>query len=73
METTSTKKSAAKTPAAENAITLATICKDLKMEPRKARRILRTAKVKNPGRWAWATKAEASKIEKLLKDADSGE
>lgn len=46
-------------------ITLASICKELKIEPRKARRILRGAKMKNPGRWSWTTKAEADKIAKV--------
>lgn len=48
---------------------LVAICQRLKMEPRRARRILRTAKVKNPGRWTWTTVPEVAKIEKMLKEA----
>jgi len=47
----STVKKVVKT--ATNQVTLAEVAKELKMEPRTARRILRNSKVKNPGRWAW--------------------
>lgn len=55
--------------AAANETTLSEICKSIKMEPRKARRILRTADVKNPGRWAWAAAADVAKIKKVLAEA----
>jgi hypothetical protein len=64
------KKPAAEKPAKKTAsngeTTLADICKGLKMEPRTARRILRTNEVKNPGRWAWTTASDIVKIKKVL-------
>jgi hypothetical protein len=67
------KKAPAKAAPAANTTTLAEVCKSIKgMKPRRARRILRDAKVKNPGRWTWAKgSADQKKVEKLLKDADA--
>lgn len=58
---------------AEGGTTLATIAKKLKMEPRKARRILRNADgVPEAGaRWTWTKDAEVAKVEKILRDATS--
>lgn len=57
-----------KKPAAE--ITLAEICKGLKMEPRTARRHLRKAEAQVDGaRWIWKRgSAEALRITNLLKE-----
>lgn len=69
-----TKKAAKKvtkkaTDANGQMVTLADLCKPLKMKPRMARRALRVAKVKNPGRWAWPKGKVPSIITKTLKAA----
>lgn len=65
---TTVKKKAA--PAEVAKTTLADVCKPLKLEPRAGRRILRNAKVKNPGRWAWEKgSADLKKAQKVLADS----
>lgn len=71
------KKAAAKKAPAKKApakksptdgVTLAQICKELKLEPHIARRRLRTAKLKNPGRWSWPKgDSEINKVKTVLK------
>ncbi|MFZ3324216.1 MAG: hypothetical protein WA190_17710 [Usitatibacter sp.] len=64
-----TKKPATEQVASE--VALADICKGLKMEPRAARRLLRSSDVKVEGhRWAWKKNSpEIAKVTKLLKDS----
>jgi hypothetical protein len=53
-------------------VTLADVCKELKMEPRNARKKLRTAENINVDgqRWSWpAGSAELTKVRKLLAPA----
>lgn len=70
---TPAKKTTAKSPnGADKGTTLAEICKPLKMEPRKARRILRNAGNKVPdagARWTWAAAGDVAKVKKILEDA----
>lgn len=66
------------TPAAPNpnaGVKLVDIVKGIKdMEQRKARRVLRGSKIKNPGRWAWVKgHADIAKATALLKEAAKGE
>lgn len=65
------KKTVVKKAAAKPAevATLAVVCKPLKLTPRAARRALRNAKVKNPGRWSWPRGAVPASVTKLLKAA----
>lgn len=66
------KKSAvAKKPAAEAGTTLAAIAKSMKMEPRKARRILRTTDgVPDVGsRWTWTKASDVAKVKSILTKA----
>lgn len=65
------KKAAAK-PAGD-VTTLAELCKPLKLKPRAARRVLRDAKVSNPGRWSWPKGKVPATVTKALKDAVAGE
>lgn len=67
------KKASKKTPAkttngADAGTTLATICKPMKLEPRRARRILRTADgVPEAGaRWTWTKAADVAKVKSIL-------
>lgn len=63
------KKEVAEKVESGDLVPLKAICRDLDIEPRIARRILRDAKVdRTEGRWEWS-KADASKIEALLKEA----
>jgi hypothetical protein len=68
------KKSTTKSNGAgktEAGTTLATIAKGLKMEPRKARRILRGAEgVPEAGaRWTWTKAADVAKVKSILEKA----
>lgn len=72
------KKVVAKKAAANGAdagTTLATIAKSMKMEPRKARRILRTADgVPEAGsRWTWTRAADVAKVKSILTKATKDE
>ena len=64
------KKSAKKVNgAADNGVKLAEVCKDLKMKPAAARRVLRGANVKNPGRWTFPKgSADLARVKKVLSD-----
>ena len=53
-----------------NLITLAQLCKTAKVEPRTARRRLRDAKIKNPGRWSWPKGAVPKGVQAALKGSD---
>lgn len=73
-------KKVAKKPAkavtnGEAGTTLATIAKSLKMEPRKARRILRTADgVPDAGsRWTWTKAGDVAKVKSILEKATKDE
>lgn len=62
---TASKKKAAK-PEGE-VITLKAIAKELKIEPRVARKKLRAAKIKNDGRWSWPVgSADVKKVREAL-------
>lgn len=65
------KKAAKPAAATEAGTTLATIAKGLKMEPRKARRILRTADgVPDVGsRWTWTKASDVAKVKSILEKA----
>ncbi len=48
-------------------VSLATLAKELKIEPRAARMKLRKSEIENPGRWAWKDPSgELTKVRKLL-------
>lgn len=65
------KRAAAAASNGADKTTLADICKSVKgLEPRAARRYLRQAKVKNPGRWSWPKgSGDIAKVKKVLTDA----
>ena len=75
------KKPVKKVPAKKAAVkkvvgdvtTLAELCKPLKMKPRAARRILRDAKITNPGRWSWPKGKVPAGVTKALNDANAAE
>jgi len=68
------KKAVKKVAASNGAVTtLAELCKPLKLKPRAARRVLRDAKVSNPGRWSWPKGKVPATVTKVLKDAVAGE
>jgi hypothetical protein len=51
-------------------VTLATLCVELKIEPRAARIKLRKAKIAHGDRWEWKVgSAELTKVKKLLVEA----
>ena len=57
-----------KTKGPTGAVSLKDICEKLKVDPSKARRILRKHKVDKPGgSWEWTDQQQISKIESLLK------
>ena len=58
---------AAKKEVDPNQTTLKQLCKDLKLDPRLARRKLRDAEMKADGRWSWKTGSnDLKKVEKIL-------
>lgn len=59
----------------DNLITLAELCKSIKMEPRTARQVLRKAELSvEGGRWAWKKgSGDVKKVETLLKKHAAGE
>jgi hypothetical protein len=60
-------KAASKKNDDDGMVSLATLAKELKIEPRTARMQLRKAEIENPGRWAWKDgSGELTKIRKLL-------
>lgn len=59
-------KKAVSTSNGKDQITLAEVCKSMKIEPRTARRILRNAEVKNPGRWSWPKGHVPAAVKKAL-------
>src|SRR3990167_2898058 len=62
---TPTKK---KPPTGENLVSLSDVCKELKLQPRAARRILRDSKLKHNGRWAWEkNSSDLTKVKSTLK------
>lgn len=62
------KKSGTKKASKGEVVTLKEICKGLKVKPSAARKALRKAKVKNPGRWSWPKgSAEIKKVQDILK------
>jgi predicted nucleic acid-binding Zn-ribbon protein len=71
---TSAKKVTAKKSnghADENVVTLKQLCKDMKLDPRVARRRLRAAEMKAEGRWSWPKGSGAlAKVEKALAAAE---
>jgi hypothetical protein len=51
----------------ENLVTLKALSKELKIDPRAARVVLRKSKTANPGRWSWPVgSGELTKVRKLL-------
>lgn len=61
-KTSAKKVSAKKTNgASENLVTLKQLCKDVKLDPRVARRKLRNADLKADGRWSWEKGSSALK------------
>lgn len=73
-KTTAVKKTTAKKVAKpevdDNSVKLKDIAKELKINARDARKILRKEKVKNPGRWSWPDKsADLKKVRDLLSKA----
>lgn len=76
METTTTTTTAAAKPAAKprkiEKIALKTICSQLKIEPKAARRKLRASELSFHGegeRWVF-TEAQAAKVREILKESD---
>ena len=66
------KEKKASAPAKDsNEVSLAALCKQLKVEPSTARRILRNAEIESPGsRWAWkAGSRDLTAVTKLLTPA----
>ena len=63
---------AAKKEVDPNLVTLKALCKELKLDPRVARRRLRTADLKAEGRWSWQKGSGAlSKVQKILSAAEA--
>ena len=57
-------------PVKTDEVTLATLCAELKLEPRVARVKLRKEKIAHGDRWEWKVgSAELTKVKKLLTEA----
>ena len=67
----SPKKAAVKKAPTENSVSLAELCKPLKLTSRTGRRALREAKLKNPGRWSWPKGRVPPGVTKALKEASA--